>query len=968
MNRASLLAIQGPGMRRLFALSGQPVTMGRAADNGVVLEATHASRYHARLDWVDGHPQLTDLGSANGTFLNNQRLVPNTPHPVQSGDTFQIANLQLALSTPAEGRDLAAQPLPGGKPAALTRAEPGTVVLRVDAARLSEEIVLQQPIISLGRDPANDITIDRSVVSRRHARLERVPEGYQIFDLDSGNGLTYQGTDIPPATAMLLADGDVLWIAEDVSLTYRITPLPAAAVATGLPAAPPVEAPVPTPMAAAIADVEPAPVAATMVGIETPSRGLRKINLGQRTELTVGRSPDNDLHLDYPTVSRHHARISRVGPGQEYVIEDLRSSNGTVVNGERIPPGKPYPLHPGSTLRIGPIRFILAPDVVELVDESRHMRLDALHLKKEVGKGINLLQDISLAILPREFVAVVGVSGAGKSTLLKALAGTWPATGGTILVNETDLYRHYDTFRTDLGYVPQDDIIHMELSAEKALDYAARLRLPRDITAQERSQAVTEELETLGLEERRKVPVGSLSGGQRKRVSIGVERLTGPGLFFLDEATSGLDPGTENQMMRLLRKLADEGQTILLVTHATKNVMRCDQVVFLAKGGNLAYFGPPAEALDYFGVTDFDEIYEKLYEEKTPEEWAAHYRGSTQYREYVVKRLQATYGELLDVRPEAAAGGGAGPAARSLGSLRAKIKRPAGFRQFAVLTMRYLDIIRSDRMNLLLLFLIAPVLGAMDLIAWQRDIFDPVTGDASHTMVMLFFSCIIPFLVGALSSVREVVKEKAVYHRERAVNLRIIPYLGSKVVVGLLFALYHAAALLGLKLLAVDLGHMAVGDILLFYLLLVVAVMSGVMWGLLISALAPREEQAMLLVIIVVVVQMIFSGGILPLEQLGGAGEAIGYATSSKWALEAEVDVTQVMRGECDGPSLERCEVAGIQAYGTDAERHVVLDALEERYGAVLEGDLVNSVIAQVGIMVVLFVLLAVVQKRKDVI
>ncbi len=967
MNPATLLEVQGQGMTQLYALSGQPVTLGRAPDNGVVLEATHASRYHARLDWVGGQPQLTDLGSANGTIVNNRPLVPNTPHPLQPGENIQIAGLRLSLRAPStrtsERRDLTEQPLAGGRPAVLMRAEPGTVILRIEAARLSQEIVLQQHIISLGRDPANDITIERAVVSRRHARLERVPQGYRILDLGSGNGLTFQGTDI---SDMLLADGDVLWIAEDVSLTYQVRPLPFAAPAAPPPmvegpaAGLPAREPVPTPVAAAAAEVTPAPMGATMVGIETPSKGLRRIDLGRRTELTVGRSPDNDLHLDYPTISRHHAVIRRVGTGQEYIIEDLRSSNGTVVNGERIDPGKPYPLHPGSTLRIGPIKFILAPEAVELVDESRNMRLDALHLKMNVGKGVNLLQDISLAILPREFVAVVGVSGAGKSTLLKALAGTWPATDGSILVNETDLYRHYDTFRTDLGYVPQDDIIHMELSAEKALDYAARLRLPRDITAAERSQAVTEELETLGLAERRGVRVGSLSGGQRKRVSIGVERLTGPGLFFLDEATSGLDPGTENQMMRLLRQLADNGQTILLVTHATKNVMRCDQVVFLARGGNLAYFGPPAEALDYFGVTDFDEIYEKLYEEKSPEEWAAHYRQSAQYREYVVRRLQGIYGELLDVRPEAA-GAKAGP-------LRAKIKRPSGLRQFVVLSARYMDIIRSDRMNLLLMFLIAPILGAMDLIAWQRDIFDAQTGNAAHAMVMLFFSAIIPFLVGALSSVREIVKEKAVYQRERAVNLRIIPYLSSKVAIAFLFALYHAAALLGLKLLAVDFGHLGAGDLALFYLLLVLAVMSGAMWGLLISALAPREEQAMLLVIIVVVVQMIFSGGILPLEQLGTTGEVIGFATSSKWALEADVDVTQVERGDCDDPSLANCQLAGIQAYPTDAERHVVLDALEERYGEVLEGNLSNSIIAQVGIMAVLFVLLAVVQKRKDVI
>jgi hypothetical protein len=422
-------------------------------------------------------------------------------------------------------------------------------------------------------------------------------------------------------------------------------------------------------------------------------------------------------------------------------------------------------------------------------------------------------------------------------------------------------------------------------------------------------------------------------------------------------------------MMRLLRQLADDGQTILLVTHATKNVTLCDLVVFLAKGGRLAYFGPPKEALEYFDVTDFDEIYERLEDERSPQEWADLFRDSPKYREYIVERLQVRYGEVLDISPEPAAAQPGGAALRpDSATAKIKPKRPSGFRQLTVLIARYLDIIRSDRANLLLILLIAPVLGLMDLIAWPRDTFDPVLGDASRVMVMLFLASIIPFLVGALSSVREIVKEKAIYRRERMVNLRIVPYVSSKTVVGLLFALYHAAALLILKLVAVDFSHLGVADIGLYYLILVLAVMSGVMWGLLISAIAPREEQAMMLVIIVVVIQMVFSGGILPLDQLGKAGEAIGYVTSSKWALEAMVDVTQVERGDCDGPSLENCLLSGVQAYDTDAEKQVAIDHLEGRYSGVLEGEVYTSIVVQLVIILGLFLIIAVIQKRKDVI
>ena len=984
MSQAPVLEVRGPGTTRVYALSGHPLTFGRSADNAVVLDDTQVSRHHARLEWVDSGPQLTDLSSANGTTLNDTALEPNVPHPVRPGDTMHVAGFQLALHMPGEGhlegRDLAAQPLPAGRPAVLCRAEPARVSLSVLVPQGSLEFELAQESISVGRDPASDVLIDNPVASRRHARLERTAYGYRIVDLSSANGLTYQEVAI---SHMLLVDGDVVRIADDVSLTYRITPLVPEVAAEAPPVIPAQAAPPlrPTPAVAGIEAAPPpapagepiqpgpAPLYATMMGEEVPVSGLRRVDLRGRGELTIGRDPDNDLQLDYPTISRHHAAIRRVGPVEQYAIEDLRSSNGTLVNDELIEPGQPFPLYPGNTLRVGPVKFLFAPEAVHLIDESRDLRLDALHLKKRVGKGVNLLQDISLSILPREFVAVVGVSGAGKSTLLNALAGIWPATDGTVLVNRTDLYRRFDAFRTDLGYVPQDDIIHKELTAEKALEYAARLRLPADLTAAERKQAVLEELETLGLKERRNVRVGSLSGGQRKRVSIGVERLTRPGLFFLDEATSGLDPGTENQLMRLLRQLANGGQTILLVTHATKNVMLCDQVVFLAKGGNLAFFGPPAEALKYFGVADFDEIYEKLQGRRPPEEWAAEYRASPHYRQYIVKRLQEAYGELLDVRSESA-GERPGGAVRGTAAttMKVKVKRPSSFRQLVVLTSRYLSIIRSDRANLLLMLLIAPLLGSMDLIAWPRDVFDPVTGDAARVMTMLFLASIIPFLVGSLSSVREVVKERAIYLRERTVNLRIAPYLLSKVGVGFLFALYHAAALLALKLVAVDFSHLGLEGIGLLYLLLVMATMSGVMWGLLVSALAPREEQAMLLVIIIVVVQMVFSGGILSLDQLGGAGKAIGYATSSKWTLEALVDVSQIERGDCSGPSLDNCRMSGVQAYHTDAERRVVITHLRDRFGDVLHGDAAASIVAQLAIMLVLFVLLAFVQKRKDVI
>ncbi|MBI2913018.1 MAG: FHA domain-containing protein [Chloroflexi bacterium] len=921
---SGILEIRQGDQIRQYALSGDPTAIGRAEDNQLVLSDPLVSRHHARLEWAGDGYCISDLGSANGTRVDGAEIDPKVARPIKDGDTITIGGFTLVMRL--SGLDQGATRVapapwaagPAREAHAVTLVAPPRPRLIVTAPQWTKEFPLEGDILSLGRDPANDIVIDDLVVSRRHAELRRAGPGYEIADLGSANGLTFQGQRVP---ARLLADGDILEIGQSVTLAYRTSP----------------EAVEETTLA-------------------------QQLDLRGHAVITIGRSAGNDVTLDYPAVSRNHARIFRADGG--YVVEDVGSSNGTFLNGERVLPREPRPLRPGDTIRVGPIKFVFAPEALQQVDESRDLRLDALHLNQFVGKGLNLLQDISLAIHAREFVAVVGVSGAGKSTLLDALNGFRPAGDGAVLVNGTNLYRNFDAYRTDLGYVPQDDIIHKELTISKALDYSARLRLPSDTGPAERRQRVEEVMEILGLSERRDLPISRLSGGQRKRVSIGAELLTKPGLFFLDEATSGLDPGTESQMMRLLRKLADQGHTVLLVTHATKNVMLCDQVVFLAKGGHLAYYGPPEEALPYFEVEDFDGIYEKLENELTPETWAQKYRQSDQYQKFVVARLEEKYGDV--VRGPAQA-----PPAQARPSAPARAAAPrtvSSLRQFWILSSRYLDIIRRDRMNLLLLFLIAPALGAIDLISWPRNLFDLRVGDSIRAMTMLFMGSLIPFLVGALTSVREIVKENAIYKRERTVTLKIVPYLLSKVWIGYLFAFYHAGAFFALKLLAIDFSHLQTIDLVQFYVTLALSVMSGVMWGLLISTFVPREEQAMILVIAVVVVQMVFSGGLLPLNTLGPAGLVLGDITSTKWVFQALTAAAHVKTGVCEGVDLSACNLPGIQQYATDAERKVALHPIDDRFGDIFGADVYVTWAAIGAIMAGIFILLLVLQKRKDVI
>ena len=268
------------------------------------------------------------------------------------------------------------------------------------------------------------------------------------------------------------------------------------------------------------------------------------------------------------------------------------------------------------------------------------IRLDAQGLSKNVD-GTKILLDISLSIHPGEFVGLLGPSDAGKSTLLNALNGFRPADQGRVLLNGTNLYQEFDRFRSLLGYVPQDDIVHTSLSVYQALYYAALLRLPQAEKGNTIKQRVTEIIRTLELDAQAKIKIKKLSGGQRKRVSLGIELLTSPPLLFLDEPTSGLDPGLEERMMKLFHKLSREGRTVILTTHIMESLRLLDLAAILNKGW-LVFYGPPELALNTFNVTEFADIYAKL-EKFDPAELAHQYRQSPIYKKYVFSRLAKRY-------------------------------------------------------------------------------------------------------------------------------------------------------------------------------------------------------------------------------------------------------------------------------------------------------------------------------------
>jgi hypothetical protein len=407
--------------------------------------------------------------------------------------------------------------------------------------------------------------------------------------------------------------------------------------------------------------------------------------------------------------------------------------------------------------------------------------------------------------------------------------------------------------------------------------------------------------------------------------------------------------------------------------------MTCDKVIFMARGGHLAYYGPPEEALHYFGVDDFDEIYTRL-EQGEPKQWEGRFRSSPLYRENVEQRLAemdpAFPGESEPAGVGVAAlGAGAGyasltPVGRGRGpasqSSSDPPRRVSNWKQFVVLSKRYLDTIWRDKKTAALLFALAPFLGVLNFVEWKRDLFDLESGNASQAVTLLFMTSIITILVGTITSVREIVKEDAVYRRERMVGLRVMPYVGSKVVVGLIFAVWSAVMLFVFLIAAVDFSHLSAASTMYLLVPLVLGTFAGVLWGLLVSAVAPSEDRAMLLVILVLVPQFVFSGGMIPVSDLGVAGKVMGWVTSTRWELGALVTSAEIKSGPGQQADFSDVYLPGIQSLNTPGEKQALISSLNNQYGDIFNVDLALYWGMSAVLAALLLAIIVALQKRKD--
>lgn len=495
--------------------------------------------------------------------------------------------------------------------------------------------------------------------------------------------------------------------------------------------------------------------------------------------------------------------------------------------------------------------------------------LVAHDLSVVVGEGTRILDGISLSVERGELLAIVGPSGSGKSTLLKALTGSRQPEEGVVQVRGTDLYAHYDEVCRSIGYVPQDDILHLPLTIHDALAFGAELRFPSGIPPEIRDQRVDEVLDELELTHRRDVPIEKVSGGQRKRTSVALELLIRPALLFLDEPTSGLDPGFERTVMELLRELATDDRAVVVVTHSLQSLDLCDRVLFLAPGGTIAFFGKPDEALGFFGRDDFIDVFRDL-ENLPPTEWAAR-RGEPP--------------RSLEMRSRVAA-----PPA----SHRPVPPGQPWKEQVEILVRRQIAILRADRQNLV--FLVGSVIIPAILILLLMEANTLKLGQAIPVVPRNILGAVVvaAVAIGAANSIREIVKELPIYQRERAIGLQRSAYLASKVLV--LGALTCAQVFVLVVITTLRSGGPGHANVLVIpHLELIFDVMltgvAAVSLGLVLSTLVSSSEKAMALIPVVFVVQWLFSGAALDLQSKPVLRE-VAMVTSANWGMAAAASTT----------------------------------------------------------------------------
>ncbi len=688
-----------------------------------------------------------------------------------------------------------------------------TVFDAEEAPYTVELSAFHKDVITFGRDSENDIALSSNLVTHDHGRFVYTGNKWFIEDravvknMPSTNGLIYNNSNI---SRKQLCDGDFIRIDDGIET-----------ISDGV---------------------------LFVISSSHSQNKWRTISL--RSSITIGRSNDCDITLPHISVSQHHAKI--VKEGTNYYISDLDSTNGVIVNGKRIT-AKTL-LHEKDVVVITNSKLIFTSKAISYCCYQSGITVDAAEVvivRKQKQKKHITCDHVSLNIQPGEFVAIIGGSGAGKSTVLNAMCGYLRPASGKVYINGVDLYSNFDTLKKLIGYVPQSDIVYDNLTLHDMLSYTAKLRLPKDTTVKDREAAISRAISTVELTDKKDSFIKNLSGGQRKRASIAVELLSDPNLLFLDEPASGLDPGTERNLMHSLRSMADSGKTVILVTHSTLQLKLCDKIVFMGRGGRLCFCGSYDEALSFFEVSDLVDVYSMITEH--PKEWSGKYQ---------IKARD-------DTKPLTGTEAVSPPKHESL------------VRQLRVLCARYFKLIVNDRQRLFLLVAQAPILAVLISFVANGSQFEQY----EMTKSLLFALSCSAFWIGMLNAIQEVCKERTILRREYMTGLRLGSYVLSKIVVLGFLSVIQSLLVTGVFALAIGVPSTSVilppfAELLVTTFL---TALSSAAMGLFVSALFTNPDRAMTVAPILLMPQILFSGLIFKLD---GATEILSWVAVCRWSME----------------------------------------------------------------------------------
>ncbi|KXW76141.1 ABC transporter ATP-binding protein, partial [Mycolicibacterium phlei DSM 43071] len=595
--------------------------------------------------------------------------------------------------------------------------------------------------------------------------------------------------------------------------------------------------------------------------------------------IKIGRATDNDIVVPDVLASRHHATLVPTPAGTE--IRDNRSINGTFVNGARVDSAL---LREGDTVTIGNIDLVFSGGTLvrrtETEAATRTGGLEVRGLTWTIEGNKTLLDNISIDARPGTLTAVIGPSGAGKSTFAKQVAGLTHPTSGRVTFEGHDIHAEYASLRSRIGMVPQDDVVHGQLTVRQALMYAAELRLPPDTTKADREQVVMQVLEELEMTKHLDTRVEKLSGGQRKRASVALELLTGPSLLILDEPTSGLDPALDRQVMTMLRQLADAGRVVLVVTHSLTYLDVCDQVLLLAPGGKTAFYGPPSQIGPELGTTNWADIFSTVAGD--PE--AAH------------QRFMSRHGPPPP--PPAT------EQPSDLGSPTSTSVR----RQFSTIARRQVRLVISDRAYFAFLMFLPFIMGILSL-SVPGDVgfgvpVPAIEGGAApnepgQILVMLNVGAV---FMGTALTIRALIGERAIFRREQAVGLSTTAYLLAKVFVFTAFAIVQSAIVTSIAIAgkgwgkgAVETGAFLSSRSLELFIDIAATTIAAAMVGLALSALAKSNEQTMPLLVVAIMSQLVFSGGMIPVTDRIVLDQ-LSWLTPARWGFAASASTIDLIR------------------------------------------------------------------------